>query len=162
MSAGFLINAAGVQHFALLERQLRYVTITVIGVLAQIVSLCVAIGIAISGFGYWALVTAAIVQPLVNTVCVWAVSVWIPGMPRAGIGIGSMLRFGGTITLNGLVVYVAYNLDKVLIGRFGEPTHWAFMEEHINLSIFQPRLSIRRSVESRSLLYRGSSTTRSA
>ena len=29
-----------------------------------------------------------------------------------------MLSFGGTITLNGLVVYVAYNLDKVLLGRF--------------------------------------------
>ena len=29
-----------------------------------------------------------------------------------------MLRFGGTITLNSLVVYVAYNLEKVLLGRF--------------------------------------------
>jgi len=29
-----------------------------------------------------------------------------------------MMRFGGTITLNGLVVYVAYNLEKVLLGRF--------------------------------------------
>ena len=32
-----------------------------------------------------------------------------------------MLRFGGTITLNGLVVYVAYNLEKVLLGRFWGP-----------------------------------------
>jgi PST family polysaccharide transporter len=30
----------------------------------------------------------------------------------------SMLRFGGTITLNGLVVYLAYNLEKVLLGRY--------------------------------------------
>ena len=29
-----------------------------------------------------------------------------------------MMRFGGTLTLNGLVAYVAYNLEKVLIGRF--------------------------------------------
>lgn len=29
-----------------------------------------------------------------------------------------MLRFGGTVSLNGLVVYVAYNLDKVLLGRY--------------------------------------------
>jgi len=29
-----------------------------------------------------------------------------------------MMRFGGTVTLNGLVVYVAYNLEKVLLGRF--------------------------------------------
>ena len=29
-----------------------------------------------------------------------------------------MLHFGGTVTLNSLVVYVAYNLEKVLLGRF--------------------------------------------
>jgi len=29
-----------------------------------------------------------------------------------------MMRFGGTITLNGLVVYAAYNLEKVLLGRY--------------------------------------------
>ena len=29
-----------------------------------------------------------------------------------------MMRFGGTLTLNGLVVYIAYNLEKILLGRF--------------------------------------------
>ena len=29
-----------------------------------------------------------------------------------------MMRFGGTITLNGIVAYIAYNAEKVLIGRF--------------------------------------------
>jgi O-antigen/teichoic acid export membrane protein len=28
------------------------------------------------------------------------------------------LHFGGTVTLNSLIVYVAYNLEKVLLGRF--------------------------------------------
>lgn len=28
------------------------------------------------------------------------------------------MRFGGTLTLNGLVAYVAYNAEKVMIGRF--------------------------------------------
>ena len=32
-----------------------------------------------------------------------------------------MMQFGGTITLNGLVMYVAYNLEKVLLGRFWGP-----------------------------------------
>ena len=29
-----------------------------------------------------------------------------------------MMRFGGTVTFNSLVVYAAYNLEKVLLGRF--------------------------------------------
>src|SRR4029077_8889026 len=36
-------------------------------------------------------------------------------------GVNSMLRFGGTITLNSFVVYVAYNLEKVLLGRYFGP-----------------------------------------
>ena len=32
-----------------------------------------------------------------------------------------MLRFGGTVTLNGVVMYVAYNFEKVLLGRFWGP-----------------------------------------
>src|SRR5678816_2257889 len=28
-----------------------------------------------------------------------------------------MIKFGGTMTLNGVIVYVAYNADKVLLGR---------------------------------------------
>jgi PST family polysaccharide transporter len=29
-----------------------------------------------------------------------------------------MMRFGGTLTVNGIVTYVAYNMEKVLLGRF--------------------------------------------
>ena len=29
-----------------------------------------------------------------------------------------MMRFGGAVTLNGFIVYIAYNLEKVLLGRF--------------------------------------------
>jgi O-antigen/teichoic acid export membrane protein len=39
-------------------------------------------------------------------------------MPRRHTGIRSLMRFGGTITLNGLVAYVAYNLEKIMLGRF--------------------------------------------
>jgi O-antigen/teichoic acid export membrane protein len=33
------------------------------------------------------------------------------------VGIRSMMNFGGTVTLNGLVYYMASNADKVLLGR---------------------------------------------
>ena len=73
---------------------------------------------AFGGFGYWSLVAMTLVSPAVFTVCSWLVTAWVPSAPRRGVGIRSMMRFGGTITLNSLVVYVAYNLEKVLLGRF--------------------------------------------
>jgi PST family polysaccharide transporter len=34
------------------------------------------------------------------------------------MGVRSMMRFGGTLTLNGMLMFIASNLDKVLLGRF--------------------------------------------
>jgi O-antigen/teichoic acid export membrane protein len=118
MSPGFLFAAAGVQHFALLQRQLRFVAIAGIEAFTQVLIICVGIGIALAGYGYWALVATAVVQPAASTVGAWALARWMPSAPRRSAGVGSMLRFGATTTLNGLIVYIAYNLDKVLLGRF--------------------------------------------
>ena len=118
IGAGFLFSAAGVQHSALLQRQLRYVDLTMIEALSLLVSFALGISMALGGFGYWALVGSTIALPALNTALMWAIAAWIPGMPRRGVDIYSMLHFGGTITLNGLVVYIAYNFDKLLLGRF--------------------------------------------
>src|SRR5262249_27875170 len=108
----------GVQHSAILQRQLRYIALAVAEVVSQFASITVAIVMAIAGFGYWALVGAAVALPAVNTAWMWMATAWIPGWPHRGVGIRAMLRFGGTVTINALIVYVAYNLDKVLLGRF--------------------------------------------
>ena len=56
MGAGFLLNAIGIQHSALLQRQLRYVDLTMIELASLLVGYAFGIGLAAYGFGYWALV----------------------------------------------------------------------------------------------------------
>jgi len=118
LAAGFLFNAAGVQHSALLQRDMRFRALSIIEILALLVSTVVGIGMAFMGYGYWALVGSAVILPIVSTVCFWSATSWIPGKPHRGVGISSMIRFGGTAMLNFIVVYIAYNLEKVLLGRF--------------------------------------------
>ena len=118
LALGFLFNAAGVQHSAILQRQMRFTALATIDVVSLAASIAVGIGMAFLGYGYWALAGMTITGPLVSTICLWLSAAWIPGRPHRRADIRSMMRFGGTITLNGLVVYVAYNLEKVLLGRF--------------------------------------------
>jgi O-antigen/teichoic acid export membrane protein len=118
LALGFLFNAAGVQHSAILQREMRFLASAVIETVSLLVSTIVGITMAFSGYGYWALVAMTVVAPLVSTICFWGSTAWMPGKPRRNVGIRPMMRFGGTVTLNTLVVYVAYNLDKVLLGRF--------------------------------------------
>jgi O-antigen/teichoic acid export membrane protein len=118
IASGFLFSAAGVQHSVLLERQMRFVTLSLIEILALFFSIAIGIVMAIGGFAYWALVGMAVCSTVAYTVGVWVTSGWTPGMPHRRVGIPSMLRFGATITLNNIVGYISYNLDKVLLGRF--------------------------------------------
>jgi O-antigen/teichoic acid export membrane protein len=118
MGIGFLFSGAGVQHHALLQRKLRYVSLTVIDTISHLTGIGIAVVMALNGYGYWSLVAASVSTPLIMTLMLWSVTGWIPGLPSRNSGIRSMLGFGATVTLNGLVVYIAYNLDKVLLGRF--------------------------------------------
>lgn len=118
LSLGFLFNALGVQHSALLQRHLRFTALAVINVASLVISTAVAMGMAKLGYGYWALVVQTVILPLTTTLGVWIAAAWMPGKPHYGKEIRSMMKFGGTLTLNGLVVYVGYNMDKVLLGRY--------------------------------------------
>ncbi len=118
LAAGFVFNAAGVQHSALLQRQMRFTTMALIQVISLILGTAVGIAGAEAGYGYWALVALTVSVPLIGTIGAWLTAGWLPGPPRKGAGIGAMMRFGGTVSLNSLVAYLAYNTDKVLIGRF--------------------------------------------
>jgi PST family polysaccharide transporter len=118
LAFGFLFNAAGVQHGARLQRELRFTATAVVGLVALFVSTGIGVVMAARGYGYWALVGMTVTGPLINTIALWATANWIPGLPCRNVGIRSMMRYGGTVTINGLVTYVAYNLEKVLLGRY--------------------------------------------
>jgi O-antigen/teichoic acid export membrane protein len=117
LAMGFLFNAAGVQHSALLQRQMRFTALAVISVISLTMAVAIAIGEAKAGYGYWALVAMSVTSPLIATLGFWLTTGWVPGMPHNASAIRSMIRFGSTLTLNGLLAYFAYNAEKVMIGR---------------------------------------------
>ena len=114
----FLFNSLSVQHKALLDRAMRFSTNVKIDMLCCTVGSVIAIGMAALGFGYWSLICQTISLPIVGTIATWVAMPWMPGRPRWTPELRSMMRFGGTVTLNSFVVYVAYNTEKILLGRF--------------------------------------------
>ena len=118
LALGFLFNAAGVQHTALLQRQMRFTALAMINTIGLVAGTLVAIAGAKAGYGYWALVVMPVIYPLVTTVGLWISTGWIPGRPQRRSGIRSMMRFGGIVTANGITMYMASNFDKSLVGRY--------------------------------------------
>lgn len=118
VASSFFFNAIGIQHGALLQREMRFTALAVINVTSLVVSNGIAILMAMNGFGYWSLVVMTIGAPLVTSIGSWIASGWIPGPPSRGVGMRWIAKFGGIVTLNGVIVYIAYNLEKVLLGWF--------------------------------------------
>lgn len=115
---GLIVGSAGSQHMAIMQRQLRYTELTAIDVVGSLSSTIIGISMAVAGCGYWALVVGAVTLPIVNTLCVWWVSGWRPSAPSRSVDVRPMVRYGITVVSNGLVVYFAYNTEKILLGRF--------------------------------------------
>lgn len=118
LAPGFLLSGLGAQHAAILARQMRFTAGAAIDVVAIFVSASVGIGMAVAGYGYWALVGMSLALPAVSSIGAWLVARWVPGPPRRRAGIGSMVHLGGAVTFNSVIVYIAYNVEKVLLGRF--------------------------------------------
>jgi PST family polysaccharide transporter len=118
LGSSFIFNGAGAQHRAILQRRMRFVALALIDSLSLVLGIGVAVAMALAGEGYWALVMSNVTPPAVGVLGVWLAARWIPGKPRRGAGVGSLLWFGGTVTLNAVIAYLAYNIDKILLGRF--------------------------------------------
>jgi O-antigen/teichoic acid export membrane protein len=116
--ATFMFNGLAAQHAALLQRDMRFVARANIDVLSLTVSSATGVVMAWLGYSYWSLVGMAIAYSIVGAAAMWLAVPWVPGPPRRRSGIRSMLHFGGLATCNGFVVFLAWNMEKLLLGRF--------------------------------------------
>jgi len=114
---GFILGGLSVQHEALLKRQMRFSELGLIGFLAMVVGYVTGILMAWRGFGYWALVGSQLSLIGTNTILVWFVCGWLPGLPRRNSGARAMLKLGRNITGFAMLNVFARNMDVLVIGR---------------------------------------------
>lgn len=124
LSLGFPLSGLGIQHQALLRRQMRFTTLAAVEIVTQFVAFCVGVTLAGLGIFYWpdfnyiALAVSPPASSLVAAIGYWIACDWRPGAPRRGTGVRGMVRFGANLTGTQIVSYFARNIDSLLIGKF--------------------------------------------
>jgi O-antigen/teichoic acid export membrane protein len=96
---------------------MRFATQARIDLTALAVSSVAGVIMAFVGWRYWSLVWMGLVSSIVTAAGVLLAVPWAPGPPRRGVGVRSILRFGGLATCNSLLVYLAWNAQNILLGR---------------------------------------------
>ena len=117
LSSSFLLSGLGVQHRALLRRQMRFKTLAMIDCVSFGCAIALGIGMALLGLAYWSLVGLNISATLFNILLTWACCGWRPGKLTRKVGARSMLAFGGSITGFNVLNYFTRNFDNILVGR---------------------------------------------
>jgi PST family polysaccharide transporter len=120
MSLTFVFSGLTAVQRALLRRALRFGDLLRAEVAAAVVSLAVAISLALAGAGYWALTARALVQPFTYGIGVWLSSRWLPSRPEWDATTRSMIRYGKYFLAFSVLNSFGRQGDNVLIGwRYG-------------------------------------------
>lgn len=115
-SLTFLFTALSIQHYSLLRRAMRFQAIAMIDTGANLLSTLVAIVMAYSGCGYWALATKPILQALFGAGGVWWSCGWMPGKPTVNAGVKELVRFGMHVTGFTMTDYAGRSADRIALG----------------------------------------------
>jgi len=118
LSGTFLFASSTVQYIALLNRQMRFGAIAIIYIVSLLAGYLTGVGMALLGYGYWALVGASVMQVALRLVLAWLFSGWRPKLPSRNTQTWHMLTFGANITAGSLIYSLARGADNLLIGRF--------------------------------------------
>ena len=116
MAVTLLLNGVQAQIQVQLARGLRFVTLATTDLVSQALALTVAIALAWSGFGYWAIVVQAIMAPSLLLILRWVAVRWRPNLPRRGHGSAGLFRSGWDLGLAQFLAFAANNADTFAIG----------------------------------------------
>ncbi len=113
-----IISGVSIQQTAILNRTMRFSILAFSETLSQALGFCASVLGAMYGLGYWSLVAGQAAAALTGLVIVWSASSWRPGRPSFAREAVSMLRFGGSISVSNVALYLNSVLDNVLVGYF--------------------------------------------
>ncbi len=118
LSSSFIFGGLSVQHEALLRRQMKFKALAYVQIGANLLSILVAIVLALKGFTYWALVWKEVTKSIFDTIGKWLACRWCPSLVGLSAGIGDLLRVGRNIFSIDSIYTASRSMDQLLLGKF--------------------------------------------
>lgn len=116
LAAGLVLTSLTTVPAALLLREMRFKVMAMRGVSAAVVSAVVGIGLAVAGFGVWALVVQSLVQNAFSLVWFWVAARWHPSLTYSSSTLREIGRFGSALVGINVVQALRDRSDQFLIG----------------------------------------------
>lgn len=120
LSITFPLSSCAATHLALMERESKFKSISMIEVSSSLISVIIAVIFANLGFGVYSLVWQAIVMNFMSALQFWYNSKWRPGwrISIRLVDIKEIFGFSANLSLFNLINYFSRNADSFIIGKF--------------------------------------------
>lgn len=116
-SVTVILSGLGLQHAALLARDLRFSALSIVSIGEATVGFLSTVVLAFVFRSYWALWGGSFVGTTASTLILWLVHKWRPRLVFRPRGTASIIGLGASITGFSIVNFLARNLDNVLIAK---------------------------------------------
>ncbi len=111
-----IINSLFIIPNIILTKELRFKEIAIAELSGMIVSAIITIGMAMSGFGYWAIAAQQISQLVVKVVIIWTLSKWHPSLDfRFGL-LKEVFSFSFLLIISSLISTITRYIYNFFIG----------------------------------------------
>lgn len=112
-----VINSLATVQRAILTIQLDFRRQAFVSLTAVIISGCVAIYMAINGYGVWTLVVQGLLNSSITVILLWVTSHWHPLFVFSCSSFKELFSFGSKLLLGGLLHTIYTNLYTLIIGK---------------------------------------------
>jgi lipopolysaccharide exporter len=116
LSLNFLVSVASFLPQVLLTRELDYRKLAIPSCVSVVVGSAVAIAMAYSGFGYWSMAANSIIVAFISALFLNLLRPAPASFRYDPIAARRLLRFGGSILIPGVIIFIIFNTDNFVIG----------------------------------------------
>ncbi len=120
-SLGMIVGALALVQQTRLTKRIDFKTQTKITLIASITSGVVGIGMAVAGFGVWALVAQNLVSHVLRTIFLWFFNRWVPQIRFSVRSFKDLFGFGWKMMLSRILDTVWKELYQVVVAKFYSP-----------------------------------------
>lgn len=128
----YLVLPFGVGQFAMMNRELRFKQIAIVGWVYPVVFLCVSMPLALTGFGFWSLIYGQLAANVIEV----AVKCYVGAQPHRFHVSFQALRetfpFGAGLSTKRFLNFAAEYLDSLIVGRLFGVTALGYYDKAFN------------------------------
>lgn len=122
VSLNVIINALANVPNARLSISLDFKKKAFVTLATVLISGCLGLWMAYSGFGLWSLVYQTLVAGAMKTLLLFGYAKWLPKLQFSKQSFNSLFAFGSKMLVSGIIGNIYNNLSSIVIGKFYTPS----------------------------------------